>query len=176
MLCSVSGTASPTSSSGAVPQLEGGGASAADPTGAGGEGEAGEDGKVNKRSNLSFMKAVLPKYFSSEWSFAQFGLPPSAGKTLCAFGSDSHSFVRTNNTACCRRRVGCVPESLDAEMDACACLVHPYVQVVVTQDGEFYKCTFDPESGGACKNERYDKFVDDTTGGAAAAGAAGMWA
>lgn len=49
---------------------------------------------MNKRSNLSFMKAVLPKYFSSEWSFAQFGLPPSAGKTLCAFGSDSHSFVR----------------------------------------------------------------------------------
>ena len=46
-------------------------------------------------------------------------------------------------------------------------------QVVVTQDGEFYKCTFDPEIGGACKNERYDKFVDDATGGGAQAGAAG---
>jgi hypothetical protein len=78
-----------------VPQLEGVGSG--DAAGAGGEGEAGEDGKVNKRSNLSFMKAVLPKYFSSEWSFAQFGLPPSAGKTLCAFGAESHSFVRTAN-------------------------------------------------------------------------------
>ena len=76
-----------------MPQLVGGGSG--DAAGAGGEGEGGEDGKVNKRSNLSFMKAVLPKYFSSEWSFAQFSLPPSAGKTLCAFGADSHSFVRS---------------------------------------------------------------------------------
>ena len=84
-----------------MPQLEGGGTGAADAAGAGGEGED-EDGKVNKRSNLSFMKAVLPKYFSSEWSFAQFSLPPSAGKTLCAFGADSHSFVRTADNTSCR--------------------------------------------------------------------------
>ena len=97
-----------------MPQLEGVGSG--DAAGAGGEGEAGEDGKVNKRSNLSFMKAVLPKYFSSEWSFAQFGLPPSAGKTLCAFGADSHSFVRPpDSTASQKPRVAYVPESLPAE-------------------------------------------------------------
>ena len=37
----------------------------------------------------------------------------------------------------------------------------------MTADGEFYKCTFDSESGGACKNERYDKFVDEAVGGGA---------
>lgn len=85
-------------------------------------GDAGEQ-RANKHSNLSFMKSVLPKYFSSEWSFAQFSLPASSGKTLCAFGSEHASFV------------------------------------VVTADGEFYKCTFDPERGGECKNDRYDKFL-----------------
>ena len=34
--------------------------------GGGAEGSI-EDSTVNKRSNLSFMKAVLPKYFNSEW-------------------------------------------------------------------------------------------------------------
>merc|ERR1712028_214096 len=90
------------------------------------------DGKVNKRSNLSFMKAVLPKYFSSEWSFAQFSLP-STCKTLCAFGNDENSFV------------------------------------VVTADGEFYKCTFDADRGGECKNERYDKFSQSSLNSGAAA-------
>ena len=66
----------------------------------------------------------------------------------------------------------CLSRYLLNRMHVCV-LVHPYTQVVVTQDGEFYKCTFDPESGGACKNERYDKFVDDATGEAAPAGAAG---
>ena len=69
-----------------------------------------EASKVNKKSNFSFMKGILPKYFSSEWSFAQFPLRTEC-KTLCAFGSERNSFV------------------------------------VVTADGEFYKCTFDPERG-----------------------------
>jgi hypothetical protein len=69
-----------------------------------------DDSKLNKKSNFSFMKGILPKYFSSEWSFAQFPLRTEC-KTLCAFGADRNSFV------------------------------------VVTANGEFYKCTFDPEKG-----------------------------
>ncbi|KAL2649193.1 hypothetical protein R1flu_017321 [Riccia fluitans] len=39
----------------------------------------------NPGSSLSFMKGVLPKYFSSEWSFAQYRLPEET-KAIVAFG------------------------------------------------------------------------------------------
>jgi len=44
----------------------------------------------NKSSSLSFMKDVLPRYFSSEWSMAQFAMPPYS---LCAFGAEPGSIV-----------------------------------------------------------------------------------
>lgn len=34
------------------------------------------------------MKKILPKYFDSEWSFAQFRVPDA--KTICAFTADNH--------------------------------------------------------------------------------------
>ncbi|XP_043697997.1 autophagy-related protein 18c-like [Telopea speciosissima] len=43
---------------------------------------------ANPGSSLSFMKGVLPKYFSSEWSFAQFHLAEDI-RFLAAFGSQS---------------------------------------------------------------------------------------
>ncbi|XP_065870157.1 autophagy-related protein 18c [Euphorbia lathyris] len=43
---------------------------------------------ANPGSSLSFMKGVLPKYFSSEWSFAQFHLP-EATQFIAAFGSQN---------------------------------------------------------------------------------------
>jgi len=41
-----------------------------------------------------FMKGILPKYFSSEWSFAQFRLPESKTETahVVAFGSTPNTF------------------------------------------------------------------------------------
>lgn len=44
---------------------------------------------ANPGSSLSFMKGVLPKYFSSEWSFAQFHLPEHT-QYLVAFGSQNN--------------------------------------------------------------------------------------
>ncbi|CAH9082303.1 unnamed protein product [Cuscuta epithymum] len=41
---------------------------------------------ANPGSSLSFMKGVLPKYFSSEWSFARFHLPECT-QFIAAFGS-----------------------------------------------------------------------------------------
>ena len=41
--------------------------------------------KKNRSSKLSFMKGMLPKYFSSEWSFAKFR---SGSSAKCAFASD----------------------------------------------------------------------------------------
>ena len=47
--------------------------------------------KHNPTSSLSFMKSVLPKYFSSEWSFAQFRVPDV--RTIVAFGNEKNSVV-----------------------------------------------------------------------------------
>lgn len=46
----------------------------------------------NRGSTLSFMKGVLPRYFSSEWSFSQFRLPDEI-KSIVAFGSEQHTVV-----------------------------------------------------------------------------------
>lgn len=42
-------------------------------------------------ANFNFIKAIMPRYFSSEWSFAQFRIPE--GKSICAFGSEPNTIV-----------------------------------------------------------------------------------
>ncbi|MQL73835.1 hypothetical protein Taro_006168, partial [Colocasia esculenta] len=42
----------------------------------------------NPASSFSFMKGILPRYFSSEWSFAQFHVP-EASRFLVGFGSQN---------------------------------------------------------------------------------------
>ncbi|OVA02208.1 WD40 repeat [Macleaya cordata] len=46
----------------------------------------------NPGSSLSFMKGVLPKYFSSEWSFAQFFVPENT-RFIAAFGSQNSVII-----------------------------------------------------------------------------------
>lgn len=41
--------------------------------------------------SLSFMKEILPSYFSSEWSFASFKI--SETRSICCFSSDSSSVI-----------------------------------------------------------------------------------
>jgi len=47
--------------------------------------------KKNPKSTFSFMKGMLPKYFSSEWSFAQYHVSDS--RTIVAFGQDPNSLI-----------------------------------------------------------------------------------
>ncbi|CAN1852405.1 Autophagy-related protein 18c [Linum perenne] len=47
---------------------------------------------ANQSSSLSFMRGVLPKYFSSEWSFAQFRLPEET-HFIAAFGCQNTVIV-----------------------------------------------------------------------------------
>ncbi|KAJ2136145.1 Phosphatidylinositol 3,5-bisphosphate-binding protein [Coemansia sp. RSA 678] len=46
----------------------------------------------NRHSNLKFMKDLLPKYFSSEWSFAHFRVANEV-RCICGFGSERNSVV-----------------------------------------------------------------------------------
>lgn len=52
--------------------------------------EAVEDSSV-RASTLSFVKGFLPKYFSSEWSFAQFRV--GEFRSICAFGSEPNTII-----------------------------------------------------------------------------------
>ncbi|ESR49212.1 Autophagy-related protein 18c [Citrus sinensis] len=76
---------------------------------------------ANPGSSLSFMRGVLPKYFSSEWSFAQFHVP-EVTHFIAAFGSQ--------NTV-----------------------------VIVSMDGSFYRCSFDPVHGGEMLQQEYVRFL-----------------
>jgi WD40 repeat protein len=44
-----------------------------------------------KSGAFSFIKGILPKYFSSEWSFAQFRVPDV--RTIVSFGTEKNSIV-----------------------------------------------------------------------------------
>jgi len=52
-----------------------------------------ENGKEtdNPKSAFGAFKSVLPKYFSSEWSYAQFRIPDA--RTIVAFGSDESTII-----------------------------------------------------------------------------------
>ncbi|KAK4489351.1 hypothetical protein RD792_005158 [Penstemon davidsonii] len=80
---------------------------------------------ANTGSTLSFMKGVLPKYFSSEWSFAQLHLPECT-HFIAAFGAQ--------NTI-----------------------------VIIGLDGSFYRCSFDPVSGGVMVQQEYIRFLKTET-------------
>jgi len=55
------------------------------------EGLSSEESTKAGGANFNFIKAIMPRYFSSEWSFAQFRIPE--GKSICAFGSEPNTIV-----------------------------------------------------------------------------------
>ncbi|KZV21547.1 autophagy-related protein 18a [Dorcoceras hygrometricum] len=73
-------------------------------------------------SSLSFIKGVLPKYFSSEWSVAQFRLPEGS-QYIVAFGHQKNTVA------------------------------------ILGLDGSFYRCKFDPATGGEMTQLEYHNFL-----------------
>ena len=53
---------------------------------------SGEGGVIDAKAAFSFVKGFLPKYFSSEWSLAQFKLPDFT-KSLVAFGPEPNTLI-----------------------------------------------------------------------------------
>ncbi|KAF8980819.1 WD repeat domain phosphoinositide-interacting protein 3 [Entomortierella lignicola] len=78
----------------------------------------------NRQSSLAFMKDLLPKYFSSAWSFAQFKVAADC-RCICAFGGEKNTVI------------------------------------VICADGSFYRFMFDPQKGGECIRESYNKFLKE---------------
>ncbi|WOL06829.1 hypothetical protein Cni_G15563 [Canna indica] len=56
---------------------------------------------ANTNSSLYFMRGVLPKYFSSEWSFAQFHLP-EVTRYVAAFGAQNTVMIVGMDGSFCR--------------------------------------------------------------------------
>nr|XP_043636949.1 autophagy-related protein 18a-like [Erigeron canadensis] len=77
---------------------------------------------TSSSSSLSFIKGVLPKYFSSEWSLAQFRLVKGS-KYIVVFGHQKNTVV------------------------------------ILGMDGSFYRCEFDPITGGEMTQLEYHNFM-----------------
>ncbi len=98
---SVAAAASSSGSSGGLPaasaqadeQHAGGAGGATQATTPGMDDDDQGDGVKNKHSRLSFMKDVLPGYFSSEWSFASFTVEIPSKKFYTAFGVDETTIL-----------------------------------------------------------------------------------
>ena len=56
------------------------------------EGSDREGGVIDAKAAFSFVKGFLPKYFSSEWSLAQFKLPDFT-RSLVAFGPEPNTLI-----------------------------------------------------------------------------------
>ncbi|CAA0832040.1 Autophagy-related protein 18a [Striga hermonthica] len=74
-------------------------------------------------SSLSFIKGVLPKYFSSEWSVAQFRLPEGS-QYIVGFGHQKNTVI------------------------------------ILGYDGSFYRCRFNPATGGEMTQLEYHNFLN----------------
>jgi hypothetical protein len=104
----------------------------------------------NKGSSLSFMKGFLPKYFSSEWSYAQFRVGDS--RCICAFGHEPGTII---GTACfpCFCFGKCLGK-LGGNFDPCCWL---FAFAVLTAEGGYFKANFD--KGGEMEKMQYVKFI-----------------
>jgi hypothetical protein len=115
----VAGLAAPPAGSGEAPASatsHGSAGSLAGPapmSGAAGGSSSGT--AANPKSSFAFMRGLLPKYFSSEWSFAQFRVPET--RALVAFGQEPHTIVGASAASplaaglalppsCCKLHVG----------------------------------------------------------------------
>ncbi|KAK8552632.1 hypothetical protein V6N12_041216 [Hibiscus sabdariffa] len=142
---------------------------------------------ANPGSCLYFMRGILPKYFSSEWSFAQFHLPEDTRQSIAAFGSQNTVFiVRRNGSlgseltkytklyniqSLYKLRELCFLEKKSELHDQKIisfyspqpCSFSPILRIHHRLTPflivSFYRCSFDPVNGGEMLQQEYVKFL-----------------
>jgi WD40 repeat protein len=84
--------------------------------------------KSNPTSSLSFMKSMLPKYFSSEWSFAQFRVPDV--RSIVAFGQEKNSIIVVSADGTFYKAI------FDPEKAGAECVQESYSKFIKTAEEE----------------------------------------
>ncbi|KAI9095554.1 WD40-repeat-containing domain protein [Phlyctochytrium arcticum] len=107
----------------------------------------------NRQSILSSFSPYLPKYFSSQWSFAHFRLPTEARST-CAFAPPDIKSAPTHSAASQFTynipNIGTFPSSrTDAGRESV---------IALCADGSMYRFSYDLKKGGECVREAYHRF------------------
>ncbi|KAI8997142.1 WD40-repeat-containing domain protein [Pilobolus umbonatus] len=92
----------------------------------------------NRASSLSFMKDILPKYFSSEWSFANAKIITES-RCLVAFGEQKNTIIGKYDW---KGHLQCLTDA---------------VIIAICADGSCYKFYFDPRKGGECTRESFER-------------------
>ena len=121
----------------------------------------GDSTPDNPRSNFAFLggllpKAITPTYFQSQWSFAQFRLPGSEKNlTLTPTPIPTQPLTITPTLTLT------LPGS-EKNLTKNLCAFGPpgsHTFLVVSADGTFFKCSFDPLKGGDCTREDWQRFL-----------------
>jgi len=95
------------------------------------EKEGKKKDKKNPKSSFSFMKSFLPKYFSSEWSFAQFRVPVQQDvRSIVAFGTEKNSIIVVSADGTFYKAL------FDAEKPGLECVQEAYDKFIKTAEDE----------------------------------------
>lgn len=94
------------------------------------------DTAVNTKSSLSFLSTMLPQSLMPKYISSQW--------SVAQFHTPGHPVHSSTRTICA---FGSERNSL----------------IVISSDGSFFKCSFDPQRGGECRRESFARFlqVDD---------------
>ncbi|KAF8394790.1 hypothetical protein HHK36_018726 [Tetracentron sinense] len=101
---------------------------------------------ANPGSSLSFMKGVLPKYFSSEWSFAQFHLPEDT-RFVATFGSQN-TVIIIGMDGSVENYSGKKSTNSSIELE----------KIKMKRRWQWW-CSFDPLNGGEMLQQEYVRFL-----------------
>jgi len=127
-------------------------AAAGSPGGSGGGGGGGGN-PTTVLSSVRGIAPILPRYFSSEWSLAQYRVPePDAGAIVIGFPPPPASAAAPSaGGAAAAPPAAAAPLALPAQ----PCLV------VLTASGSYHKVTFDPVKGGPCVPVAVGRYIVD---------------